>query len=52
MRVNSSFSFKGDASFLNNDIRCKINGDPLGALGDLSWLVRNYCRNLLPQDYR
>jgi predicted dehydrogenase len=37
LRVNSSFSFRGDASFLSSNIRVSETGDPLGALGDLGW---------------
>ena len=41
-RVTSAFSFRGDAAFFNNDIRCTPDGDPLGCLGDLGW----YCIRL------
>lgn len=36
-QVNSHFSFKGDASFFENNIRVSSNGDPLGCVGDLGW---------------
>ena len=35
--VSSGFSFRGDADFFVENIRCKIDGDPLGCLGDLGW---------------
>mmetsp|Transcript_42696 Transcript_42696/g.62831 ORF Transcript_42696/g.62831 Transcript_42696/m.62831 type:complete len:260 (+) Transcript_42696:11-790(+) len=35
--VSTGFSFRGDASFLRDNIRCKVEGDPLGCLGDLGW---------------
>lgn len=38
-RIISEFTFLGDKDFLQNDIRCKSNGDPLGCIGDLGW----YC---------
>uniref|UniRef100_A0A1D1XGD2 Putative oxidoreductase At4g09670 n=1 Tax=Anthurium amnicola TaxID=1678845 RepID=A0A1D1XGD2_9ARAE len=37
--VHSNFSFPGDPSFLENDIRVKPDLDALGALGDVGW----YC---------
>ena len=36
-RINSSFSFPGDETFLINNIRVNVDADPLGALGDLGW---------------
>jgi hypothetical protein len=36
-RMNSSFSFHGESSFFENNIRCKSDGDKLGSLGDLGW---------------
>merc|ERR1719498_324015 len=43
LRVSSAFSFKGDEKFLNGgDIRTRIDGDPLGCVGDLGW----YCVRL------
>ena len=36
-RVEAAFSFDGRGDFLQNDIRVKASGDPLGALGDLGW---------------
>ena len=36
-QVNTHFSFKGDASFFENNIRVSANGDPLGCVGDLGW---------------
>lgn len=36
-RINSSFSFPGDASFHESNIRVNADADPLGALGDLGW---------------
>lgn len=36
-RINSSFSIKASPEFLQNNIRVKSDGDPLGVLGDLSW---------------
>ena len=38
-RIETSFSFLGDDEFFRNDIRTKIDGDPLGCIGDLGW----YC---------
>jgi predicted dehydrogenase len=35
--IQSSFSFNGDKTFLESNIRVKAGGDPLGALGDLGW---------------
>jgi predicted dehydrogenase len=37
LQINSNFSFKGDESFFQNNIRCKAAGDPLGCIGDLGW---------------
>ncbi|KAL6785471.1 hypothetical protein ACKKBF_B00385 [Auxenochlorella protothecoides x Auxenochlorella symbiontica] len=37
--VDSAFTFKGSADFLENNVRVKADGDPLGALGDVGW----YC---------
>lgn len=36
-RIESSFTFLGNADFFNKNIRCRIDCDPLGALGDLGW---------------
>lgn len=36
-RINSTFSFQGDADFQSQNIRVKKDGDPLGCLGDLGW---------------
>jgi predicted dehydrogenase len=41
-KVESSFSFRGDQSFFDNNIRVSMEGDPLGCLGDLGW----YCLRL------
>lgn len=42
LRVTSAFTFDGPKEFLENDIRCKADGDPLGCLGDLGWYcIRN-----------
>ena len=38
-RVNADFTFCGDDHFFQNDIRTKVDGDPLGCIGDLGW----YC---------
>lgn len=38
-RIETSFSFLGDEAFFQNDIRTKIDGDPMGCIGDLGW----YC---------
>ena len=38
-RVNADFTFCGDDNFFKNDIRTKVDGDPLGCIGDLGW----YC---------
>jgi len=38
-RIDSCFSFLGDESFFDNNIRCHKDMDPLGAIGDLGW----YC---------
>ena len=35
--VSSGFAFRGDGNFFRENIRCKIDGDPLGCLGDLGW---------------
>jgi predicted dehydrogenase len=35
--VVSSFSFAAPPDFIENDIRFKKSGDPLGCLGDLGW---------------
>ena len=40
--VSSAFAFRGDAAFLRDNIRVKVDGDPLGCLGDLGW----YCVGL------
>eukprot|EP00607_Mallomonas_marina_P007835 CAMPEP_0182418032 /NCGR_PEP_ID=MMETSP1167-20130531/2486_1 /TAXON_ID=2988 /ORGANISM="Mallomonas Sp, Strain CCMP3275" /LENGTH=529 /DNA_ID=CAMNT_0024591985 /DNA_START=62 /DNA_END=1651 /DNA_ORIENTATION=- len=40
--INSSFCFSGNDQFLESNIRCSRDGDPLGALGDLGW----YCIRL------
>jgi len=37
LQLHSHFSFKGDADFFTNNIRCQAQGDPLGCLGDLGW---------------
>jgi predicted dehydrogenase len=37
VRVQSSFSFRGNEDFFSNNIRAKSTADPLGALGDLGW---------------
>ena len=37
LKVASGFSFRGDANFLQNDIRVKADADPLGCIGDLGW---------------
>jgi predicted dehydrogenase len=37
IKIASGFSFRGDEHFLNNDIRVKADGDPLGCIGDLGW---------------
>jgi hypothetical protein len=36
-RVEAALSFDGRGGFMQNDIRTKASGDPLGALGDLGW---------------
>ncbi|XP_031480863.1 uncharacterized oxidoreductase At4g09670-like [Nymphaea colorata] len=48
--VHSTFTYVGDAYFLENDIRVKADLDGLGALGDVGW----YCiRSILwAVDYR
>lgn len=38
-RINADFTFCGDENFFRNDIRTKVDGDPLGCIGDLGW----YC---------
>jgi hypothetical protein len=30
--VSTGFAFRGDASFLRDNIRCKLDGDPLGCV--------------------
>jgi predicted dehydrogenase len=35
--VNSAFAFRGNSDFFKNNIRVKLDGDPLGCLGDLGW---------------
>ena len=34
-RINATFSFSAGQDFFGNDIRTKIDGDPLGCIGDL-----------------
>eukprot|EP00045_Choanoeca_perplexa_P010525 m.107208 g.107208 ORF g.107208 m.107208 type:complete len:363 (+) comp15308_c0_seq3:4017-5105(+) len=41
--ITSSFTFKGDAAFHANDIRCKSELEPLGCLGDLGWYNVRFC---------
>jgi len=41
-RINASFTFQGDGSFFQNNIRVSASGDPLGCIGDLGW----YCVRL------
>jgi predicted dehydrogenase len=36
-RIATQFSFRGDATFLANDIRLNSRLEPLGCLGDLGW---------------
>lgn len=36
-RIDSGFSFSGDADFLSGNIRVKASADPLGCVGDLGW---------------
>ena len=38
-RIEACFSFQGDETFFENNIRTKKDGDPLGCIGDLGW----YC---------
>jgi len=37
VRINSEFTFLADNDFLQNNIRIKNGGDPLGCIGDLGW---------------
>lgn len=46
-RIQGSFSFRGDASFFANNIRCSQDGDPLGCLGDLGWYNTRFALHIL-----
>jgi predicted dehydrogenase len=47
-RIDFTFTFTGRAGFFENDIRVKVDGDPLGCIGDLVRNRRGAIKYLLP----
>jgi len=46
-RIQGSFSFRGDAAFFADNIRCSKDGDPLGCVGDLGWYNTRFALHVM-----